>query len=261
MEMLDRHQPFDNATIERFNALLDLLAEVSNVPSALLMRAHAHEIEVLASASTPDSPYEIGGKEPLNSGLYCETVMAKRAPLLIPDATQDPAWDKNPDSKLGMISYLGFPLEWPDGVIFGTICVLDQKQNAYSDRIHGLLSLFKGIAENQLALIFEMQQTKEALNALQANRKDLSEAVRLAVDATARNANVIRTTSKALSEVLGDLTHLLDSRLCDDGSFNEWRFKEFQAQVSEITDRLHSLSGDISAQQESSKAPYKKRRH
>src|SRR6516162_164351 len=27
-----------------------------------------------------------------------------------------------------MISYLGFPVVWPDGQIFGTICVLDRKR-------------------------------------------------------------------------------------------------------------------------------------
>jgi signal transduction histidine kinase len=32
-----------------------------------------------------------------------------------------------------MISYLGFPIAWPDGQIFGTICVLDKKENAYSE--------------------------------------------------------------------------------------------------------------------------------
>jgi hypothetical protein len=32
-----------------------------------------------------------------------------------------------------MISYLGFPVSWPDGQIFGTICVLDKKENSYSE--------------------------------------------------------------------------------------------------------------------------------
>ena len=32
-----------------------------------------------------------------------------------------------------MVSYLGFPVLWPDGRMFGTICVLDDKANRYSD--------------------------------------------------------------------------------------------------------------------------------
>ncbi len=59
--------------------------------------------------------------------------MNTRRPLLVPDALQDEDWKSNPDIKLGMISYLGVPISWPDGKIFGTICVLDRQSNGYSD--------------------------------------------------------------------------------------------------------------------------------
>jgi light-regulated signal transduction histidine kinase (bacteriophytochrome) len=36
---------------------------------------------------------------------------------------------KNPDIKLGMVSYLGFPINFPDNQPFGTLCVLDNKEN------------------------------------------------------------------------------------------------------------------------------------
>ena len=59
--------------------------------------------------------------------------MKTRQSLLVPDALRDEEWKSNPDIKLGMISYLGFPVTWPDGQIFGTICVLDRKENSYSE--------------------------------------------------------------------------------------------------------------------------------
>jgi PAS domain S-box-containing protein len=59
--------------------------------------------------------------------------MKTRQPLLVPDALHDAEWKQNPDIKLGMISYLGFPVAWPDGEIFGTICVLDKKGNSYNE--------------------------------------------------------------------------------------------------------------------------------
>ena len=59
--------------------------------------------------------------------------MKTRQSLLVPDALRDEEWKSNPDIKLGMISYLGFPVSWPDGQIFGTICVLDRKENSYSE--------------------------------------------------------------------------------------------------------------------------------
>ena len=59
--------------------------------------------------------------------------MKTRQSLLVPDALRDEEWKSNPDIKLGMISYLGFPVTWPDGQVFGTICVLDRKENSYSE--------------------------------------------------------------------------------------------------------------------------------
>ncbi|MEI7868728.1 MAG: hypothetical protein WCI11_12620 [Candidatus Methylumidiphilus sp.] len=51
-------------------------------------------------------------------------------------ALKDPDWDHNPDIKLGMISYCGLPLTWPDGHIFGTLCILDEKENAHNQRVY-----------------------------------------------------------------------------------------------------------------------------
>ena len=56
----------------------------------------------------------------------------------------------NPDIKLGMISYLGVPIVWPDGEIFGTICVLDSKGNAYSEVYLRLLLQWREVVQADL---------------------------------------------------------------------------------------------------------------
>jgi GAF domain-containing protein len=68
----------------------------------------------------------------IDSGLYCETVIRTKNRLLVPNATTDEEWRDNPDIKLGMISYLGYPIMLPTGDVFGTICVLDYRENHYS---------------------------------------------------------------------------------------------------------------------------------
>jgi hypothetical protein len=85
------------------------------VPAALIMRVHPSQIEVLVSDGS-DSPYHPGERENLCTGLYCEHVIATRDRLHVANALIDPNWDHNPDLRLGMISYLGYPLLWPDGV-------------------------------------------------------------------------------------------------------------------------------------------------
>jgi len=140
---------------QRWQSALTLLGELLNVPAPLVMRIHAHEIEVFATGQREGNVYEAGERANLNTGLYCETVMSTRSELQVPDALKDPAWDHNPDIKLGMVSYLGLPLEWPSGHVFGTICVLDRAERHHSGLHRRVLSQFRDLIQSDLALVFE----------------------------------------------------------------------------------------------------------
>lgn len=143
---------------ENWQLTVDMLAEIASRPAVLIMRTHAHEIEVFTSSNSPDNVYHHGERLLLNIGLYCETVMSTRRKLMIPNALKDPDWAHNPDIKLGMISYCGFPLNWPTGEIFGTICIRDNKENAYSQRTHDLLESFRDSIQLNLTHIYESSQ-------------------------------------------------------------------------------------------------------
>ena len=123
----------------KWQEIVDLLAEILHVPSALIMRVEPPNIKVFVSSETKGNPYEQDEVASLDTGLYCETVMKTRQPLLVPDALRGEQWQSNPDIKLGMISYLGVPIVWPNGEVFGTICVLDKKPNEYSELCRKLL--------------------------------------------------------------------------------------------------------------------------
>ena len=123
--------PFE--IVQKWQEIVNIIAEIIDVPSALVMKVEPPNIKVFVSSESNGNPYESDELAPLNTGLYCETVMKTRQSLLVPDALRDEEWKSNPDIKLGMISYLGFPVTWPDGQIFGTICVLDKKENSYSE--------------------------------------------------------------------------------------------------------------------------------
>jgi signal transduction histidine kinase len=140
---------------EKWQSIVDTMAELLNVPAGLIMRINGVHIECLIASRTPGNPYHPGDSEHLlGSGLYCETVINSRNRLLVPNALIDPHWKNNPDIKLNMISYLGFPLVWPDARPFGTICVLDCKGNSYSDIYKRLIEQFRDIIEQHLALIY-----------------------------------------------------------------------------------------------------------
>jgi PAS domain S-box-containing protein len=136
--------------VTKWQEIVNLLAKIMHVPAALVMQVEPPNIKVFVSSESARNPYEHGELASLNSGLYCETVMKTRQPLLVPDALVDEEWKSNPDIKLGMISYLGFPISWPNGEVFGTICVLDDKENDHSEPHKKLLSQFRDLIQEDL---------------------------------------------------------------------------------------------------------------
>jgi len=134
----------------KWQGIVDLLAQIVQVPSALVMQVDPPNIKVLVSSDSKGNPYTPNEVSSLNTSLYCETVMRTRQPLLVPDALADEQWKSNPDVRLGMISYLGFPVAWPDGQIFGTICLLDDKRNEYNELYRKLLMQCSEVLQGDL---------------------------------------------------------------------------------------------------------------
>jgi transcriptional regulator with GAF, ATPase, and Fis domain len=160
--------------LAKWQKVVDLMSEAVGVPAGLIMKVHSKEIEVFVSSDTKDNPYKKGERARLKTGLYCETVMAQRGQLLVPDACKDPNWDHNPDIKLNMVSYLGLPLVWPDGEIFGTICVLDNKKNSYSVVYQKLIAQFREAIEADLRTTLESEdRRKQMLEELKATNQQL----------------------------------------------------------------------------------------
>jgi hypothetical protein len=154
--------------VDKWQSVVDTMAELMDVPAGLIMRISGPDIEVFISSKTAENPYHVGAKEYLaDSGLYCETVINTKEKLLVPDATIDENWKDNPDVKLGMISYLGYPITLPSGDVFGTICVLDKKENHYSEIYERLLLQFKELIENHLVSIGQNQELLERIAEIQ----------------------------------------------------------------------------------------------
>lgn len=153
----------------RWQELLDVLTEIVEVPSGLIMQLHPDAIEVFAKSRQAENPYEVGEKAELRYGLYCENVIGRQEPLLVPDARKDPLWDDNPDVDLNMISYMGTPINWPDGEVFGTVCLLDSKENHYDERFMHLLNLAKQHIESDLKLLLTNYRLTQMNTTLQNN--------------------------------------------------------------------------------------------
>jgi len=139
------------SALKAWQYLLDIAAKECAVPVALIMRVELPDLKVFLSSKSKGNPYSTGYSELLlGSGIYCEKVIKTKSRLLIPNALKDKEWDKNPDIKLGMISYLGFPILWPNDEVFGTICILDTKENPYTEAHNKILMQLKEYIEDYL---------------------------------------------------------------------------------------------------------------
>ncbi len=148
---------------EKWQELVDVAARIIGVPAGLIMRLMEQEIEIFRSSRTDKNPYTPGEKAELGTGLYCETVVGKREQLLVPYALSDELWKDNPDIQLNMVSYYGVPIRWPDGEVFGTFCVLDDKENHYNKDQKTLISKFAELVERDLDILQRREQTLSTL--------------------------------------------------------------------------------------------------
>ncbi|MFO7862695.1 MAG: PAS domain S-box protein, partial [Salinivirgaceae bacterium] len=145
----------------KWQEIANLLATIVKVPAALIMKTENEYMEVFVSSKNEQNPYMVGEKEKWH-GLYCESVIRKQEKLCVPNALKNEEWDHNPDLKLGMLAYLGFPINFPNQTPFGTICILDNKERHFSDETEKLLLQFKKAIELDLALIFSLDLDKTA---------------------------------------------------------------------------------------------------
>ncbi|KQX02114.1 histidine kinase [Massilia sp. Root418] len=212
-----------DAFLSKWQNTADVMAGIFDVPAGLIMRVLPEQISVLVSSHSEGNPYEADEKANLNTGLYCETVMATRGLLHVPDALEDDHWRCNPDVALNMISYLGVPLLWPDNEVFGTICVLDNKKRNYQHKYVELLWEIKKSIERDF-VVMQQQEQLEASNAelRLAMRQQEAFSLKLAQSNQDLHAALMRLTSlqdellrseklAALGAVVAGISHELNT--------------------------------------------------
>ena len=161
----------------KWQRIVDILADVMTVPAALVMRAAPPEHLVLVTSAGKENPYETGMAFTLHTGLYCDVVMDEQRELLVRNAHAEPEWCANPDLKHGMSFYFGSPLNWPDGEIFGTICVLDTQAQNNAERYRGLLPEFGRVIDSDLKLLVEIAEREHLAAELKKSNDELEQRV------------------------------------------------------------------------------------
>jgi two-component sensor histidine kinase len=151
--------------LEKWQGIVDLVAEILGVPTGLITRLTEKRLEIVVDSATKGNPYKRGDSDALGIGMFCETVAGKNKPMVVANTSSDEYWKKNPHAGFGMRAYLGVPIHWEDGELFGTFCMLDDKANAYSAKYRELLERFKEMIETDLAHILLLNELQSKLGA------------------------------------------------------------------------------------------------
>lgn len=138
---------------QKWQTVVDIMAELAAVPAALIMRLQSDEMEVFRASESEGNPFTVGMRMQLQ-GLYCKAAIEKREGFRIPNALKDDFWRHSPGAQIGMIAYMGFPIFWPNGQPFGTICVLDWEENRFEGVFEQLLCQFRELIESHLGLLY-----------------------------------------------------------------------------------------------------------
>jgi len=138
--------------------MVSLLRMTMDVPMALVMHHQNADMDVLVASQE--------GSPPLALPEYLSDKMrTSGARLLVEDARNEPEWSRHAAMAPGVIACLGEPIRHADGRLFGTLCVMDQKPNAFPH--HDLLTEFRCTMEAHL----DLMATRRALT-LEAEKNE-----------------------------------------------------------------------------------------
>jgi diguanylate cyclase (GGDEF)-like protein/PAS domain S-box-containing protein len=151
--------------LNNWQNIVELLAKVLDVSCVAITEHDNKYLKIVKTNKSEYNPFK-DDMMPELAGLYCSSVISSRRLMQIPNIKKDDYWKNNPYADNGLISYIGYPIVKHDGSIFGTLCVLDNRERVHSESTIELLKEFKIIIEKQLENIYLSSLTQSILDSL-----------------------------------------------------------------------------------------------
>lgn len=127
---------------------------------------------------------------------------------MLPNALKSEKWKENPSVSFNMISYMGVPILWPDGEVFGTFCMLDNKENKFSEISQDLLSSLQEIIQNDLKSVLLYQQAKNDILSKEVQIREVHHRIKNHFNlliSTLRLQSLDESNNKSLESTLADI--------------------------------------------------------
>ncbi|MFP4371592.1 MAG: HD domain-containing phosphohydrolase [Halanaerobium sp.] len=210
LEMKSEEITIPDKTTEQWQNLLEMLVEKADAKDALLTEYDRPFLEIIKVSEKGESIFSEGDRIKL-SGHYCQSVIECRGPLEVDDAFADPNWEEAPELEFGLNSYLGYPIFWPTGEIFGTICIHDNQEREYSQQLKKQLQFSRDLIENSLEIFYQNHLN----NNLRYYYSELIDILPVGVMIEDSNGKILKV-NRAMEEITGySRNELLKSTVFD----------------------------------------------
>lgn len=144
--------------LDKWQKTVDVMARVFKAPAGFIVQFNPIGYQVVIASNQETNPYPAGVEIAPDTNIFCKKVVHEQTPLYVKDASQERAWDTNPEvADDGFKSYLGLPVAWPNGAPFGTICVMDYAETDYKDDYLDLISELRDLIEADLSILSQYQ--------------------------------------------------------------------------------------------------------
>lgn len=157
--LLDQSHPMID--LEKWQKIVNLMSELFGAPCGSIVQHLDDIFTVICTADNPDNFQPPCSSFPWEINSYCRRIIESERELYVNQADQDPEWkDKQPAKEFHVYSYFGYPVVWPDGEVFGTICVSEKTGTDYDETIKKVLEQLRDLINADLALASQYDEVK-----------------------------------------------------------------------------------------------------
>jgi CheY-like chemotaxis protein len=139
--------------LDRWQEVVNQIAESYGGAASLICQLTDTGIRPVASSDQNSNPFPVGATFPMEAHTFCKRVISTGEQVYVSNAAEDAGWSPSPVwAEYGFCSYYGLPVKWPDGEIFGTICVMDKAATNYQRPFLAWMSCFRDLIEADLTM-------------------------------------------------------------------------------------------------------------
>jgi diguanylate cyclase (GGDEF)-like protein len=156
--------PIEGLDVHKWQQLVNMMAELFDAASGVIVQYRQQTFNVVATSDNQDNFLHVNSSWPWDIQSFCRRIIESNDKLYVNNALSDDEWACVPPVSDGPVrSYLGYPLYWPNGSLFGSFCVIDTKATDYSEPLRKMLGQLKLIVEGELQHVENITVTKALL--------------------------------------------------------------------------------------------------